>query len=119
MRGLQIYRDEKKKGIDMQSSLFLFLLSHWYFTIKKFSSILDLQEYGAVADLLNLLKWSHQTSFTGVDELNNVMNIKNLVSMKQMDPIQLHQLQLLSLLESPLQKSMTVFNALIMDFIRH
>ena len=80
---------------------------------------MDLQEYGAVADLLNLLKWSHQTSFTGVDELNNVMNIKNLVSMKQMDPIQLHQLQLLSLLESPLQKSMTVFNALIMDFIRH
>ena len=59
--------------------------SHWYFTVKKFSSILDLQEYGTVADLLNLLKWSHQTSSTGVDELNNVMNIKSLVSMKQMD----------------------------------
>jgi len=58
---------------------------HWYFTIKKFTSMLDLQEYGTVADLLNLLKWSHQTSSTGVEELNNYVNIKSLLNMRQMD----------------------------------
>ena len=32
-----------------------------------------------------MLKWSHQTSSTGIEELNNVTNIRNLVNMKQMD----------------------------------
>ena len=50
---------EKNNDEDRKESM------HWMFAVPNcnFTSILDLRQFGASAALLNLLKWSHQTSY--------------------------------------------------------